>query len=238
MNRLVPDQAPVLLQYADAIAMRDKGRIGEEARGLIDQALRLEPDNVTGLWLAGVAAEQAGDIDTALKSLQAARVASLGTDLPVDEIDTQIREIAARHGRQMPSLPAAGPAPPTRDPETPAVSGEAYIDVEVDLEAGVGDDLPPTTPVFILARAVEGPPMPLAVKRVTLADLPIRIRLDESLAMSPALTLASVEQVHVIARISRSGQPTAQPGDIEARAEAVPTREKAAVRLALERALP
>ena len=244
VNQLVPNQPPVLLQYADALAMRDKGRIGDEARGLIDQALRLEPDNVTGLWLAGVAAEQAGDIDAALASLQAAHAASLATDLPVDEIESQIREIAARHGREPPPLARAErTAAPDEAAgsvaETPAAtSAAAFIDVEVELAEGVAAGLPPATPVFILARALEGPPMPLAVKRLTLADLPIRIRLDETLAMSPQLTLANVEEVTVIARIALGGQPVAQPGDIEARSGTVPTRGDAVVRLTLEHVLP
>jgi cytochrome c-type biogenesis protein CcmH len=80
--------------------------------------------------------------------------------------------------------------------------------------------------------------MPLAVKRITLADLPIRVRLDETLAMSPQLTLASAENVTVIARIALGGQPVAQPGDIEARSETVPTRGKAVVRLMLKDVLP
>jgi len=244
VNRLVPDQPPVLLQYADAIAMRDKGRIGADARRLIDQALRLEPDNVTGLWLAGVAAEQAGDIDAALASLQAAHAASLAADLPVEEIESQMREIASRHGREVPPLAHRDTAAPTAEAAAPAnaepaaVAAEAFIDVEVDLAEGVAAGLPPATPVFILARAITGPPMPLAVKRITLADLPIRIRLDEALAMSPQLTLASVEEVTVIARIALGGQPVAQPGDIEARSETVPTRGEAVVHLTLEHVLP
>ena len=244
VNELVPNQPPVLLQYADALAMRDKGRIGDEARRLIDQALRLEPDNVTGLWLAGVAAEQAGDIDAALESLRAAHAASLAADLPVDEIESQIREIATRHGRTPPPLARAErTAPPDEAArsavDTPAAPSEAAsIDVEVELAEGTAADLPPETPVFILARAIEGPPMPLAVKRVTLADLPLRIRLDETLAMSPQLTLANVAEVTVVARIARGGQPVAQPGDIEARSQAVPTRGNAVVRLTLEHALP
>jgi cytochrome c-type biogenesis protein CcmH len=243
LNELVPDQPPVLLQYADALAMRDKGRIGDEARRLIDQALRLEPDNVTGLWLAGVAAEQAGDIDAALASLQAAHTASLATDLPVEEIESQIREIASRHGREPPPLARAEQGSPPAKTEASAdnlaaSAQEAFIEVEVGLADGVAAGLPPATPVFILARAMEGPPMPLAVKRITLADLPIRVRLDETLAMSPQLTLASAENVTVIARIALGGQPVAQPGDIEARSETVPTRGKAVVRLMLEDVLP
>lgn len=250
VNRLVPNQAPVLLQYADALAMRDQGRIGDEARALIDAALRVEPANVTGLWLAGVAAEQAGDVDAALEALVAARSASLEADLPVEEIEAQISAIASRHGKPAPTfadtVPAGAPEAVARAPEASddgkvsdgGASHAVGIEVNVALAPGTASSLPASTPVFILARAVAGPPMPLAVKRVTLGDLPLTLVLDESLAMSPELTLAKFPEVIVVARIAVSGQPIAQAGDIEAKSAPVPTRAGSRVRLSLNSAAP
>lgn len=252
VNRLVPNQAPVLLQYADALAMRDQGRIGEEARALIDAALRVEPANVTGLWLAGVAAEQAGDVDAALEALVAARSASLEADLPVEEIEAQISAIASRHGKPVPTFVDTAPA---GAPEAAAAartagaseeskvrdggsSNPVGIEVSVALAPETASTLPASTPVFILARAVAGPPMPLAVKRVTLGDLPLTLVLDESLAMSPELTLAKFPEVIVVARIAVSGQPIAQAGDIEAKSAPVPTRAGSKLSLTLDSAAP
>ena len=250
VNRLVPNQAPVLLQYADALAMRDQGRIGEEARALIDAALRVEPANVTGLWLAGVAAEQAGDVDGALEALVAARSASLETDLPVEEIEAQISAIASRHGKPVPTFAEAAPASTPEAAARTAGAADASkvrdggsshpvgIEVSVALASGTASSLPASTPVFILARAVAGPPMPLAVKRVTLGDLPLTLVLDESLAMSPELTLAKFPEVIVVARIAVSGQPIAQAGDIEAKSAPVPTRAGSKLSLTLDPAAP
>ena len=73
----------------------------------------------------------------------------------------------------------------------------------------------PNDTVFIFARAAEGPPMPLAVLRKRVADLPISFALDDSMAMSPAAKLSSQPRVVVGARISRSGNAMPQPGDLE-----------------------
>ena len=75
------------------------------------------------------------------------------------------------------------------------------------------DSVAPDTPVFIYARATEGPPMPLAVIRKRVSDLPLTVRLDDSLAMMPALKLSSFSNVTVGARVSMSGDPIAQSGD-------------------------
>jgi cytochrome c-type biogenesis protein CcmH len=56
---------------------------------------------------------------------------------------------------------------------------------------------------------VSGPPAPLAVKRVTVADLPITVELSDADAMMPQLKLSSFPEVQLMARISRAGQPTA-----------------------------
>jgi cytochrome c-type biogenesis protein CcmH len=69
--------------------------------------------------------------------------------------------------------------------------------------------------VFIFARAVQGPPLPLAVKRVRVRDLPLEFALDDSMAMAPGMNLSAHPRVVVGARISKSGQPTAQAGDLQ-----------------------
>ncbi len=69
--------------------------------------------------------------------------------------------------------------------------------------------------MFIFARAVQGPRMPLAIVRKQVKDLPVTVTLDDSLAMSPAMTLSKFGQVTVGARVSPSGNAMPQSGDLE-----------------------
>jgi cytochrome c-type biogenesis protein CcmH len=73
----------------------------------------------------------------------------------------------------------------------------------------------PGDTVFILARPASGPRMPLAVTRITVAQLPYRFKLDDSMAMAAGATISSQAQVIVVARVSKAGTPAPQKGDIE-----------------------
>jgi cytochrome c-type biogenesis protein CcmH len=81
----------------------------------------------------------------------------------------------------------------------------------------------PTDTVFIFARAAEGPPMPLAVLRKQARDLPVKFALDDAMAMTPAMKLSGFARVIVGARISRSGNATPQPGDLQGLSAIVPS---------------
>ena len=78
------------------------------------------------------------------------------------------------------------------------------------------DRASPEDTLFILARAESGPPMPLAVSRQRVADLPLQVTLTDAMAMMPAMKLSSFPRVKVSARISKSGQAGRQPGDLAA----------------------
>jgi cytochrome c-type biogenesis protein CcmH len=73
----------------------------------------------------------------------------------------------------------------------------------------------PNDTLYIIARAVNGPRMPLAVFRAKADILPFVYVLNDSMAMSPEMKLSDFDQVVVVARISRSGDPMPHPGDLE-----------------------
>jgi cytochrome c-type biogenesis protein CcmH len=115
---------------------------------------------------------------------------------------------------QLEKMKGAEPAKPAADPAL-AISGR------VSFGSGMAGMVSPTDTVFILARAAEGPKMPLAVLRKQVKDLPLEFTLDDSMAMQPDLKLSGFDQVVVVARVSKSGNAMPQPGDLEGSVQAV-----------------
>jgi hypothetical protein len=89
------------------------------------------------------------------------------------------------------------------------------IKVTVKLNPALAGKAAPGDSVFIFARAAQGPKMPLAIVRKQVRDLPITVTLDDSLAMVPNMNISSFPQLVIGARISKSGNAVAQPGDLE-----------------------
>lgn len=143
-----------------------------------------------------------------------------------------------------PSAPAAGDAPsagPASEPSAAAPPQSAAapgLEVRVSLAPELAGRMPPATTVFVFARAAAGPPMPLAVQRLRLADLPATVRLDDSMAMMPQMRLSSFPQVVVGARVSPSGQAMPQPGDLEGATGSVSGTGSGTVSVTIDRVRP
>jgi cytochrome c-type biogenesis protein CcmH len=95
----------------------------------------------------------------------------------------------------------------------PKAAGTAQLQVEVSLTADVLSKVNPTDTVFIYARAKQGTPMPLAVVKKQVKDLPLKITLDDSMTMTPSMKLSNFSEVTVMARVSSSGNALPQTGD-------------------------
>ncbi len=141
---------------------------------------------------------------------------------------------------ETPAAPAAQPAPAVESPPPAQVQPDAVpaLDVSVSLAPELAERLPPNTTVFVFARAAAGPPMPLAVQRLTVADLPATVRLDDSMAMMPQMRLSAFPQVVAGARVSPSGQAMPQPGDLEGETGPVDGSTGAAVSVTINRVRP
>jgi hypothetical protein len=125
--------------------------------------------------------------------------------------------------------PARGRAARSRRTSTKALAlkGSRVLRGEVRLSEKLRDKASPDDLVFIFARAVEGPPMPLAVVRKRVRDLPLSFALDDSMAMAPGLKLSGHPRVVISARVSKTASPIRSPATCRARASRWPTTQAA-----------
>ncbi|MFI4930879.1 MAG: c-type cytochrome biogenesis protein CcmI [Burkholderiales bacterium] len=207
---LRPDDAVLLADYADTLALVNGRNLEGEPSRLIARALELDPANLKALSLAGTAAFIRKDYALALRHWE--KMAQLSPDSDfVKQIQGGIdeaRRLAAAAGTTVAAAPAAGPT------AKPTAAG-ATISGVVKLAAGLNGKAAPDDTLFVYARAAQGPRMPLAILRKQVKDLPLTFTLDDSMAMSPAARLSSAQQVVVSARISKRGEATPQPGDLQ-----------------------
>ncbi len=196
---LVGDNPDLLVRQADALAMAAGGVLQGEPERLVLQALAHDPAHPTGLWLAGLAANRRGDNRKALEYWRRAEPLFVNDA----ESHAELQQLIAR------AEGAGETATPARDSKA-----AIKLTVNVSLADTLAEEVSPGDTLFILARAMRGPPMPLAVSRRQVGELPLTVTLDDSMAMMPSLQLSKFEEVRVIARISKSGDAIANSGDL------------------------
>ncbi|RZT06286.1 cytochrome c-type biogenesis protein CcmH [Duganella sp. CF402] len=200
---LIADDAQILSDYADVLAMTQNQKLRGEPERLLARALAADPKNVKALILSGDAAFERTDLASAAVHWQAA----LANATPGSEFAQMARDNLAHIGAPVEGASAA-PSPAAASSAT-AVSGRVELDPA--LRAQVAD----TDTVFIVAKAADGPRFPLAVLRKQVRELPLQFTLDDTMGMMPGVKLSQFPQLVVTARISKSGNAIAAPGDLE-----------------------
>ena len=208
-------EANAKIALADALTLQNQGQIPPRALELLQQALKLAPNSTTTLWLLGQAAKQRNQIAQALDFWQRA--------LPLLDNQPEAQQTLRAQIAQLQPTPSS-----TQDTAT------AGLSVHITLDTAWKNKVKAQDTVFIYAKAVQGKPMPLAVSRKTVADLPITVELNDSLAMLPQHTLSQHTQVRVGARISPSGQAIAQAGDLFSQEVTVDRTKSTSVKLVID----
>ncbi len=234
---LKPDDATLLADYADALAVSQGRSLAGEPGKIVERALKLNPDEPKALSLAGTIAFDRKDYAEAVKLWE--RILAKQPDHP---FAPQLREsiAEARQLGGMPALPLGGAASALPSsavvaaaaaqgakPEAAAAAtaedasgktaapGSAQVTGRATLAPALAAKASPTDTVFVFARAAEGPRMPLAIMRKQVKDMPFDFKLDDSTAMAPTMKLSSFAQVVVGVRVSKSGDAMPQAGDLQ-----------------------
>jgi cytochrome c-type biogenesis protein CcmH len=207
-----PRDADLLADLADALAMARGQSMKGEPEELVLRALQIDARNLKALALAGTAAYERNDFAGATRYWQ--RMLPL---VPADSEDARTIQANIDDARNLSKSKPAAKDAAAKDVAAKGLTGT------VRLSPKLAAKVAPTDTVFIFARAAEGPPMPLAVLRKQARDLPVKFALDDAMAMTPAMKLSGFARVIVGARISRSGNATPQPGDLQGLSAIVPS---------------
>ena len=192
-------QPELLGQWAQAQYFADNKQWSDKVQALTDEALKADPKEVTSLGLLGIAAFEGQRYQEAIDYWT-----RLLAQLPAD--DNSRAALQGGIERASEKLVANG----GKVAQAPVATAKAaLLKVRVDLAAELKAKVQPGDSVFIFARATQGPPAPLAAKRLTVADLPATVELGDADAMMPQLKLSNFPEVQLVARVSRAGQPTA-----------------------------
>ncbi|MDT3710538.1 c-type cytochrome biogenesis protein CcmI [Pseudomonas sp. FIP_A4] len=202
-------QPELLGQWAQAQYFAGNRQWTKELQALTDEALRADPQEVTSLGLLGIAAYEEGRFQDAIGFWE-----RLVATLP--EEDPSREAIKGGIARAREQLGETAPAPAAA-----SESAAVRLQIEVTLDPSLQDDVRPDDSVFVFARAVSGPAIPLAAKRLRVADLPANISLGDADAMMPQLKMSNYPEVKLVARISREGNAT--KGEWAGQSEALKT---------------
>jgi len=220
--KLIPDDAQLLADYADTLGVVHGRKLEGRPEALIQQALKIDPRNIKALMLAGTVAFNRKNYARAAKDWEQAR-ANLPADVDPEmtqQLTAAITEAQNRLGGGQETMPAyaesAAPAQPAGQTGQPrAIRGTVTVAPSL---AGKGSS---TDTLFVFAREMSGPPMPVAIVRATKKDLPFTFQLDDSTSPMPSRKLSGAGTVVIVARLSKSGQAMPQSGDLEGTSQPV-----------------
>ncbi|OQW38010.1 MAG: hypothetical protein A4E19_11510 [Nitrospira sp. SG-bin1] len=218
-TKLDPNNASLLADYADALGVHQGRKLEGRPETLIQKALKLDPHNVKALMLSGTIAYNRKDFARAAKEWEEAH-----TYLPADDQESsdQLKASIAEAKRRLgggpsmnmlvanPPMEEAKPAKPTARPgQSRAITGKVVLGPSLANKASLPDTL------FVFAKDVAGPPMPVSIVRASKKDLPFTFRLDDSTSPMPSRKLSDIDTVVIVARLSKSGKAMPESGDLE-----------------------
>jgi cytochrome c-type biogenesis protein CcmH len=197
--RLAADQPDVLVEAAEASALAAPGhRFDAQAVAWLRHALEVQPTQQRARWFLGVAQRQAGQPADAARTWEP--LLSQVDPATAGPLRTQVN--IARSEAGLPPLAAPPSAPGLK------------VSVKLDPALAARVRLDGNASIFVIARIPNGPPMPVAVEKHGVAELPFTATLDDGDGPMPTQKLSSQAQVEVLARLSPSGNAMPQPGDL------------------------
>jgi cytochrome c-type biogenesis protein CcmH len=204
----------MMADYADVLAMVNGRNLEGRPESLVRQALKLDPQHQKSLSLVGTAAYNRGDF-TGAAGWWKKLLATVPAGSPqAGAVQANIDDALAQAGKPGAGRSEAAKAAPVAPSDNGTAAAGASVEGSVAVADGVKAGIPAGATLFVYARPADGSRMPLAIQRVAADKFPIQFKLDDSSAMAPQAKISLQSEVQLVARISKSGNATPQPGDL------------------------
>lgn len=226
----------ILVSFAESLGKGNAGELKGLPTLLLEKVLQLDPNHQKALWIYGFAAMQSQKY-----ALAATHWQRLLDQIPADESSArQTLASAIAEAQQLAQAPnMTDETAEASTHSSMAVTEEmTQIQVHVSLDPKLQAQLKPTDTVFIYAKAMQGPRMPLAVIKKSVNELPLTVTLDDTMAMTPTMKLSNFTQVTVAARVSSSGSAMTESGDLLGQLEAVDLEQTKEVAIVIDQIVP
>ena len=237
--RLDPDNLPVLISYSQVLLLEGSDANMTRAAGMLSKVLKDDPTNLDAISLLALIAYERHDWLQAKAAFEVLLKSMDKEDSRYSMIAQRISEIeqniSAENEQQNSQLTPVATAQQSSDDSSAATSA---IKVTIKLAPELTDKLPAQGTLFVFAKAANGPPMPLAVVKLTDYRFPIEVQLSDSNAMVAGLTLSSVEQIILTARISKDASVMPSTGELEGRSDVLERSQTQAYELLINELIP
>ncbi|WP_019676469.1 c-type cytochrome biogenesis protein CcmI [Arsukibacterium perlucidum] len=209
---LSPNRIPLLLNFSQALIVVGGDENLARAGRAVVRILLTEPDNLDAMSLMALIAHEKGDTAEAVKAWSLLAEQLEPTDPRYPLVISKLSELG--------------------------VDNTASIGRQIRVKLTVAPQLAAANPdasLFLFARAVDGPNLPLAVQRIPLPSGEVELLLDENMAMQADWSLIQADQVVVVARMSQAGTVDKMAGDLQVESEVLTFNDaKISVTLTLE----
>lgn len=253
-----------LVEYAVSLATLQNNSLAGQPAQLIKEALELDNNSMTALYLGGLVAYQQEQLPLAKKAWQRALKNAPAGSQDQQVIAKHLQDLAQEMGEKISSTPSKKEADQSgtkvadtkawqtksagtkkkatatgtqeRDTKPAGITkvNHRLIQASIALSPALKAQVSPSDFVLIYAKNTQGMPAPLAIVKKQVKDLPMRVQLSDKDAMLEGFNLSSARKIVVVARISKTGQAIRQPGDIEVISEVLDLTKTAQPQLELQ----
>ena len=211
---LKPDDVNLLIENASVLAQLQNDQFLGEPIKLINQVLKLEPNNVEALWRQGLYQYQQNDIDTAINTWENTLSLMPGQSSAKIALMKTLVTVKERHSKI------------TQKDEKVKLIVQVEIDQAILQNRPKGGDF-----IMVYVRAASGMPIPIAIEKLRLKDFKGQVVLSDNNSVMPSRLLSQADKIIAIARISKTGKAIKQADDIEVRSQPFSLKNTAKISL-------